>query len=153
MPSVGNVAFVMVRTTFVMGVVKQVNIPWSTLSDQEKDRVPPRLKTTLRGTIEFVKVEQRTTGAKAVDITWFANDKFSTTNMTNIRILGFQNIPLASFDQATNIAWGDAQALDIPHRDEDNTGEFHVRIDCGAGNSRPGAMTFAFLPETAVGAG
>lgn len=145
----------LVQTTFTHGTTKQADIKLSGLAAAQKNRVPPRLSTTLRGTIEWVEVHSKTGAGANVDVLWFGNDRYlAASTPTSVEFLGKQGFTGTDFDtSSTNFAILDAQGLGLNYRDADDSGEFHVRIESAAANSATGVVTFAFRPEFQVGRG
>lgn len=162
MGDVNRAPFVLVTTTFTMpatvaGVVNK-NIAVADLTAAQRDRVPPRLRSLLRGTIEFMAITHKTTtgAGRPVDVSFFGTDQYLTSaNVTQVDFLGMQRFVAADWDLSSgtyNVV--DAENIGIHYRDKDNTGEFHVRIEIAATGAAAvatnGLLLFAWRPEISV---
>lgn len=150
--------FIIVDTTFTValaGGVVQKNIVAANLPAAQRDRIPPRLRNSLRGTIEFISMVHTTTGASPqTEVMFFGTDVFlNSANVTQIEFLGMQKVAGGDWDTtATTHNTVDAENMGIFYRDKDNTGEFHVRVETAATGPPDTIALLRFLWRPEIGA-
>lgn len=156
MGDVNRAPFVLVETTYTIalaGGIVQKNIRAADLAAAQRDRIPPRLRNSLRGTIEFISLVAHTpTGAGTqTEVMFFGNDSFlSAGAAARVEYLGLQQLVGAAWDSSSSTyAIADAENVGIFYRDKDNTGEFHVRIETAATGppDQEGFLRFIWRPE------
>lgn len=149
---------ILVQTTYTVylggGTPTQKNIPLSSLPASVVDRIPPRLRNSLRGTIEYVALVHKTSGAGVqTEVQFFGNDTFyASANITRTNFMGMQKFTASDFDASSaTYAVADAENVGLFYRDKDNTGEFHVRVEPAATGAAPAAASLRFIWRPEIG--
>jgi hypothetical protein len=159
MGDINRSPFVLVETTYTValaGGVVQKNIRAADLPASQLNKIPPRLRNTLRGTIEFISLVNATpTGSGTqTEVMFFGNDSFLAAGAASrVEYLGLQQLVGAAWDASSSTyVIADAENVGIFYRDKDNTGEFHVRIETGAVGppDQAGLLRFIWRPEISV---
>lgn len=134
--------------TFTAGTLKEVDVDiLSDIPQSSLDRIPPRNRNILRGTVDFVSAYYGTVGGGvATDVLFFGNNSY-LSSVTDAVILGGQDFASGDFLNSTSYVYADAQNVSLPYRDEDETGQFHIRIESGAAGGVQGVIRFCYLPE------
>ena len=104
MSSTFEVQPALVSVTFSLNADKEANIAWADLDAKIKDRIPPRLSTTLRGNIDWVSIRANTNLGTNCRVSFFGNDHFVTASTTNTELLGVQAFTAANFVTASDNA-------------------------------------------------
>ena len=135
---------------------KQVNLKRTSLAASTKDHIPPRLNTTLRGTIQdvYLYIKNGTSSATPnVRLTFFGNDKLDTLTPADLSIHGDEEFAqeFSLVRSGSSLFQAHVGGLSIPYVDEDDTGEFHfVLLNQASTNILTSNIEFTFLPSFPV---
>jgi len=140
------------------GAALDLNITLASQVGEVEDRVSPRLRQNLRGTVEDVVfyVVNNVAPAPSAVVTFWGNDSHNLTNLNAIKCWGKESLSASDFVReasglTTSIWIAHVGGLAIPYSDLDGTGEFHITVEneyagtnFGANKSR---LEFGFRPE------
>jgi hypothetical protein len=119
-----------------------VNLLRTSLSQAIQDRIPARLRNSLKGTIVGMRGYLNQANMVPIGIRFFGNDTFDT--FATMKLLGEEDMAEADFEGHGGAAlkMADIGGIAIPYNDDDGSGEFHLSITNEDAADAIGAGTF-----------